>query len=423
VDLEQVQITPHSSCQGCPADVSFRAIVHNVADSVQRVRLRATVGGQVVGLRALRLKAGRSATVSGTAHLAQGHLWTPSDPYLYPTELTADAAGAHGAFSRAAGYKGHTGLRTIRVSSDGRLLLNGSAVSLRGVAIHEDLPGKGPALDNADRAALLASVKAVGATMLRAHYPLHPEMEELADREGVLLWSEVPVYRLATDYLARPATMKAAVDEVRQNVISNRNHASIFVWSIGNELNEKFPSAVRRYIRRAAAAAREQDTSRPVGMAIEAHRETACQPGLSPLDVIGANEYFGWYSGTNEDLSPYLDDLHRCNAGKAIMVTEFGAEANRDGPAEEHGTYQFQRTFIQNHLATMASKSWLSGASYWALREFLCAPGWSGGNPRPQPPMHQKGVLTYQGQPKPAYADLQAAYKSVVQVPPPAPGR
>jgi beta-glucuronidase len=83
---------------------------------------------------------------------------------------------------------------------------------------------------------------------------------------------------------------------------------------------------------------------------------------------------------------------------------------------EEKGTYAFQQAWIARHLAIFNSKPWLSGASYWALREFVCAPNWAGGNPVPNPPMHQKGLLTYGGQPKPAYADVRAAYRATQQV-------
>ena len=66
------------------------------------------------------------------------------------------------------------------------------------------------------------------------------------------------------------------------------------------------------------------------------------------------------------------------------MVTEFGAEANREGPVEEKGTWAFQQDFVNFHLGVFASKPWLSGAIYWALNEFRVKPDWEGGNPRPR---------------------------------------
>ena len=113
--------------------------------------------------------------------------------------------------------------------------------------------------------------------------------------------------------------------------------------------------------------------------------------------------------------------MRACDPTKALLVTEFGAEANRNGPETEKGTYQFQENFLRFHLQVFATKPWLSGAVYWTLREFAVRPGWDGGNPVPQPPMHQKAVLGYDGAAKPAYYDLQAAYRATQQYPSPTP--
>jgi beta-glucuronidase len=63
----------------------------------------------------------------------------------------------------------------------------------------------------------------------------------------------------------------------------------------------------------------------------------------------------------------------------------------------------------------MENKTWLSGAFYWTLREFRVRPGWDGGNPKPDPPLHQKGVETFDGQRKPAFADLQDEFHRTQQ--------
>ena len=99
-------------------------------------------------------------------------------------------------------------------------------------------------------------------------------------------------------------------------------------------------------------------------------------------------------------------------------MTEFGAEANREGPVEEKGTWAFQQDFVNYHLGVFATKSWLSGAVYWALNEFRVKPDWEGGNPRPQPPVHQKGLLTYDGMArKPAWADVHRWFAGTNQYP------
>jgi beta-glucuronidase len=142
--------------------------------------------------------------------------------------------------------------------------------------------------------------------------------------------------------------------------------------------------------------------------------------------MMGFNEYFGWYpgiAGTTADrtrLSAYLDHLHACYGRKALMITEFGAEANRDGPAEEKGTWAFQQDFVNYHLGVFATKPWLNGALYWTLNEFRVRPEWEGGNPRPTPPLHQKALVSYDGAPKPAYFDAQRWYRGTRQLAGPA---
>ena len=137
--------------------------------------------------------------------------------------------------------------------------------------------------------------------------------------------------------------------------------------------------------------------------------------------MLGLNDYFGWYPGPSGQifdrtkLSGYLDAARNCYPDKALMVSEFGAEANRDGPIEEKGTWAFQQEWINYQLGVFATKPWLSGAIYWALNEFWVRPGWEGGNPRPTQPLHQKGLITYDGVKKPAWADVQRAFTTTPQ--------
>ena len=422
IDLERVVVRPSVPCPTCAVSARLITAVRNVSSRRLRVRVRANFGGLGVRMGTVAIAPGRRRTLSRRIPVAGPHLWTPATPYLYPVTFSASAA-SRGALRRVARYTVHTGLRSVRVRADGRLLLNGLPVNLRGVAIHEDLPGKGPAWTDADRSQTIAQIKDTGSTLVRSHYPLSPSFQEMADRAGLLIWSEVPVYRMNNGYLFA-STRRAAVAEVRRNILDNENHPSVIIWSIGNELQDRVPVRVRRYISAAARTAKGIDPTRPVGMAIEGHPLAGCRPGYGPLDVIGINDYFGWYDGevANRDhLSPYLDQVRACHPTKALLVTEFGAEANRDGPVTEKGTFEFQQDLLKFHLGVFDSKPWLSGAVWFTLREFLVRPGWDGGNPIPNPPFHQKAVISYDGTAKPAYYDLQAAYRATQQYPPPAP--
>jgi beta-glucuronidase len=421
VTFDRVVVRPSVPCPTCRVTVRLITVVRNVSRTRQRVRVRANFAGRRVPIGTVSLRPGARRALTRRIVVHRPRLWTPATPNLYPVAFSA-AAGSGRRLTTAARYTVHTGLRSVGVRA-GRLLLNGLPVNLRGIAIHEDLPGKGPAWSEQDRLQAIAQIKDAGATMVRSHYPLSAAFHELADRAGLLVWSEVPVYRMNTGYLFA-STRRAAVNQVRRNVLDNENHASVMVWSVGNELKDSVPPRVRVYIRAAARVAKGIDPSRPVGIAIEGHPVAGCRKGYGPLNILGINDYFGWYDGQVAnplDLSPYLEQMRACYPTKALLVSEFGAEANRDGAPTEKGTFQFQREFLRFHLDVYATKPWLSGAVYWTLREFLVRPGWDGGNPVPDPPKHQKAVISYEGTVKPAYYDLQAAFRATQQYPAPVP--
>ena len=243
----------------------------------------------------------------------------------------------------------------------------------------------------------------------------------MADRDGILLWSEVPVYQVASSYLSQPGWLARAHAFLEQNILTNQNHPSILLWSVGNELQTPAPGSEYRYIGGAAALAHRLDPTRPVGMAVSGWPGVPCQQAYGPLEVIGHNEYFGWFDaggGSNDDrdgLSPYLDSLRACYPSKAIMITEFGFEGSRHGPVEERGTYESQANAIAFHLGVFASKPWLSGAIYFPLQDFAARPGWTGGDPRGNPPFVQKGVVDLQGNVKDVFGLVSRIYHATRQ--------
>ena len=130
------------------------------------------------------------------ARVRIGHprLWWIERPYLYTGRLRLmNAAG-----NVVQRYTVHTGIRTLRVSRLGRLQLNGRDVNLRGASIHEDSLSRGAALTPGQMRRNIGFLRELGAHITRAHYPLHPYELELADRYGILVWSEIPVYRMAS---------------------------------------------------------------------------------------------------------------------------------------------------------------------------------------------------------------------------------
>lgn len=96
------------------------------------------------------------------------------------------------------------------------------------------------------------------------------------------------------------------------------------------------------------------------------------------------------------------------------MITEFGAEANRSGPASSKGTYAFQQRLITKHVGVFDNTGYLSGVLVWALRDFAVRPGWTGGNPHPHPPILFKGLFKQSGAAKPAVASVHRLFAAVL---------
>jgi len=416
IDVSSLVVRPDLPCASCTATILARVTVRNYADAKKRVSVSGRFGGRTLRLGTKTVNSKKFATFETRVKVRRPKLWSPASPQLYNVSFTIRANA-----KKVLGYRLRSGIRSIKIS-EGKLVINGAPVALRGVGLHEDDPTAGFAIGTPRRQQIVMQAKELGATVLRSHYPLHPEIHELADRHGLLIWSEIPVYAVKTPYLKRLEVRKLAARELEDNILANQNHPSIMLWSIGNELSARPGPVQGLYIERAVRQAKALDPSRPVGLAVAGYPSAGCRPQYGPLDVIGINEYFGWYPGPNgqiadrDALPDYLESVRACYPNKAIFVSEFGAEANRNGPVEEKGTYEYQQDFVNYHLGIYATKPWLSGAIYWALQEFRVRPNWDGGNPRPNSPIHQKGVLGYDGSKKPAWFDLQRIFKSTAQL-------
>jgi beta-glucuronidase len=227
----------------------------------------------------------------------------------------------------------------------------------------------------------------------------------------------MPFYQLSESAMRDPAVRQKGLDYLAAAIARDQNHPSVIAWSIGNEL----PASPRRgqtsYIAHAAALAHRLDPTRPVALAFAGYPSKNYVPAYAPLDALGVNDYFGWYPGpmgqivNRGALGQFLDRLHANYPTKAVFVTEFGAEGNRTGPRDEKGTYEFQKEFMRFHLATYATRPWLSGAINWVLQDFKVRPQWTGGNPQPDSPWLRKGVIDERGGHKPAYSTTRRSYR------------
>jgi beta-glucuronidase len=241
-----------------------------------------------------------------------------------------------------------------------------------------------------------------------------------------MVWSQAPIWQRdsGAQLLRRPNERRRALLTVRRTVTAARNHPSVLTHSVANELTftpDEHP-ATKRFLLEAQAQARDVDPTLPISVDIKGRPGYAEQFTYHSFDMLGVNQYFGWYRWVEDFslLEPYLYELRDLYPGKAIMMTEWGAEGRAElanAPLDLKGGYPFQTFHAQRTIEVIDRSPVLSGAIYWTLREFEINPGWEGGAGRRAPQFepntrHQKGLITYEGQPKPAYYLLRDRFRA-----------
>ena len=295
---------------------------------------------------------------SGKAHLACApSLWSPTAPHLY--DVVATCGGDR--------ISDRIGLRRIETSGE-TILLNGSPLYLRGICVHEEDRVRGRVTSDADIRQMLADAKSLGCNMLRlAHYPHHERVAELADELGLLLWEEIPVYwAIAFD---DPETFSDAENQLLELIARDHNRASVILWGVGNENADT--DARYAFMSRLAHAARAADSTRLMAAACLINREHFRIEDrlIADLDIVGLNQYFGWYE-------PEFCGLRRLLAnsrpGKPVVISETGA----DGVAGLHGadrqlfTEECQAAIYRNQIAIVAQAPYVQGFIPWLLYDY-----------------------------------------------------
>jgi beta-glucuronidase len=344
--------------------------------------------------------AGR-ASVTFAAPVA---LWSPESPKLYDVTVSAGEDRVRDSI----------GFRTIATSGS-ELLLNGRSIFLRGIALHEEALGRGArATSRADAEALLGLARELGCNFVRlAHYPHNDEMTRAADRLGLLVWSEIPVYW--TIAWSNPATLANARQQLAEMQARDLNRASVILWSVANET--PVSDARNRFLRRLVDDAHAADPTRLLTAALEHHYldPAASRPTMviddplgQALDVIGLNEYLGWYDG----LPDKCDRVSWRNAyQKPLVVSEFGADAKAGlhGDPLARFTEEYQASVYRHQLAMLQAIPSLRGMSPWILVDFR-----SPRRPLPgvQDGWNRKGLVANDGTKKQAFSILRAAYQA-----------
>ncbi|MFZ0453120.1 MAG: glycoside hydrolase family 2 TIM barrel-domain containing protein [Ignavibacteriaceae bacterium] len=327
--------------------------------------------------------------------------WSPENPKLYSVIIESETDTV----------KDQIGFRTIETKGT-NILLNGKPIFLRGISIHEEAPIRsGRAFSKEDSEILLGWAKELNCNFVRfAHYPHNEHMVRMADKMGILVWSEIPVYW--TILWDNQSTLENAKNQLREEITRDKNRAAIILWSMSNEtpVNE----SRTKFLTSLADFARQLDSTRLLTAALERHyiNDTTLMiddPFGKNLDVIGDNEYIGWYDG----LPSKADHLvWKCAYNKPVIISEFGAGAlyGKHGDDLTRWTEEYQANVYSHQVNMLRKVPFIKGMTPWILMDFR--------SPRRVLPdiqdfWNRKGLISDRGERKEAFYILQKFYKEL----------
>jgi beta-glucuronidase len=360
---------------------------------------RVTIRIPEVGIsKSLATDASGTTLVDFTANLS---LWSPENPKLYDVTVEAETDQV----------RDQIGFRSIETRGTD-ILLNGKPIFLRGVCIHEEAPFRGGrANSREDAQTLLGWARELGANFVRlAHYPHNEWMVREADRMGIMVWSEIPVYW--TIQWENRATLENAQNQLSEMIARDKNRAAVVIWSMANET--PLSDARLSFLRILVAQARSLDPGRLISAAMERHYLDATTQMIDDplgeyLDVLGCNEYVGWYDG----LPDKADRLEwRTKYQKPLVISEFGGDAlfGNHGDVLTRWTEEYQENLYRHQVAMLKRIPFLRGAAPWILMDFR-----SPRRPLPkiQDYWNRKGLISNNGEKKKAFYVMRQWYSEL----------
>jgi beta-glucuronidase len=328
--------------------------------------------------------------------------WTPERPRRYQIEIRCETDS----------IAEPVGFRTVRTLGS-QILLNDAPIFLRGVSLHEEVPfGPGRAWSEEHARTLLGWAVELGCNFVRlAHYPHNETMVRVAEELGLLVWAEIPVYwNIAWDHAPTLDCAKAQLGEL---IARDRNRCAVILWSLSNEAPATEPR--QAFLAELARHARALDPTRLLTSALFARLDEETRtmviddPVGEHLDVMGCNEYLGWYYREPEEMdriqwsSPY---------DKPLIMSEFGAGAvaGREGDVRTPFTEEHQAHVYRKQIGMLGRIPFLAGLSPWILKDFRTPrrvlPGIQDG-------WNRKGLVSDRGLRKRAFGVLREWYRKL----------
>jgi beta-galactosidase len=397
-----------------PANVSVN-VVTVIADGASNIVKTLTNSVELPGTTL--------SNIVANTQIPNPHLWNGIfDPYLYRATVQIwNGTNLLDAVTQPLGF------RSFSLDPNLGFFLNGQSYPLHGVSMHEDWLDCGWALTSAQRETNFMLIKNIGATCLRlAHWQHNAETYRLADQNGIVIETEVP---LVNNITASTAFSNNAVQQMRELIRQNYNHPSIFFWGIFNEITHQAGPISTHLDSAMARLVALEDPTRVSSSASSTPESKGRNnfPDSDPSnwysDATGFNKYFGWYTSSNADFSSWADTMHSNYPARFIGVTEYGAggsiyqhsedpvaQPNSGGPFHPE---EWENLLHESHWRQMQARPFLWGTFVWAMFDFAS----DSRNEGDHPGLNDKGLVTYDRQIcKDAYYFYQASWTTNAMV-------
>ena len=373
-----IQVTPEVT--GTSANVNVEVFVTNKTDAQQIRYTIKDAEGNVVA----------ETTCADTAvsfTLENVHLWNGrKDPYLYTAEAVLEENRTD-----LDNVSARFGCRTFRIDPENGFILNGKEYPLRGVSRHQDRWGIGNALLPEHHEEDMDLICELGATTIRlAHYQHDQYFYDLCDERGMVVWAEIPY--ISTHM---PKGRENTISQMKELIVQNYNHPSIFVWGLSNEITmggESDEDLLENH-RILNELVHEMDKTRLTTIACL----STCSiddPYIQIPDVVSYNHYFGWYGGNTSMNGPWFDNFHERHPNIPIGCSEYGCEAlnwHTSNPDQGDYTEEYQAYYHEELIKQLYTRKYLWATHVWNMFDF----GADSRNEGGENGQNHKGLITF----------------------------
>ena len=334
------------------------------------------------------------------------HLWDGlEDPFLYTCEavLTVDGKQVDAVSTRF-------GARYFHVDPQKGFFLNGRSYPLRGVCRHQDWKGIGNALHKEHHDTDMALIREIGANTIRlAHYQHDQYFYNLCDEAGMIVWVEIP-------YISEhmPNGRENTISQMKELIVQNYNHPSIFVWGLSNEItistkNNKDMLDNHRVLN---DLVHELDPSRPTTLACYAMCGPFNKVAHQVSDLVSWNLYLGWYVPGMFLNKLWVDFFHAIYPNRCLGYSEYGCECmpnlHSSHPRRGDQSEEYQCKYNEYMLKFFEKRPFMWATHLWNMFDFAADARNQGG----EPGMNHKGLVTFDRQTKKDSFFIYKAYWS-----------